>query len=275
MLQRIIFLCILTMASSLAPAMNHVYLDVVKMGEDKGADTIFVGMHYEARIFISNDAQLGEIRIAPRFWGGIVGKDGELEAGHFWEWLDVGGYGTTTKCVRVVPGSRMDPPSTVWDSLFTIFEWNMNEDSPDTLGVRGLANHVGLVPGGSQHMLSIHFTPRMPTYGMVMMWADTAHINPTGGLTFYDMGGTPIYPTFSTPGQWPIAIVCGDANGDGQANVGDAVFLINFVFKGGPAPIPLCVGDANADNGTNVGDAVYLINFVFKGGPAPNATCCP
>lgn len=29
---------------------------------------------------------------------------------------------------------------------------------------------------------------------------------------------------------------CGDVNGDGTANVGDAVFLINYVFKGGPAP---------------------------------------
>jgi M6 family metalloprotease-like protein len=73
----------------------------------------------------------------------------------------------------------------------------------------------------------------------------------------------------------PAPYVCGDANGDGQANVGDAVYLINFVFKGGPAPDPLCVGDANDDNGTNVGDAVYLINFVFKGGPAPMTTCCP
>jgi hypothetical protein len=70
-------------------------------------------------------------------------------------------------------------------------------------------------------------------------------------------------------------IVCGDANSDGQANVGDAVYLINFVFKGGPAPNPLCKGDANDDDGTNVGDAVYLINFVFKGGPAPVPGCCP
>lgn len=66
--------------------------------------------------------------------------------------------------------------------------------------------------------------------------------------------------------------VCGDANGDGQPNVGDAVFLINYVFKGGPAPEPLEGGDANCDNQVNVGDAVFLINFVFKGGTAP---CCP
>jgi hypothetical protein len=72
-----------------------------------------------------------------------------------------------------------------------------------------------------------------------------------------------------------IQTVCeckpGDANNDGQVNVGDAVYLINFVFKGGPAPKPYakCSGDANKDCQANVGDAVYVINFVFKGGPAP------
>jgi hypothetical protein len=63
--------------------------------------------------------------------------------------------------------------------------------------------------------------------------------------------------------------LCGDANMDGQANVGDAVFLINHIFKGGPAPEPLEAGDANFDSDINVGDAVYLINYVFKGGPEP------
>jgi hypothetical protein len=62
-----------------------------------------------------------------------------------------------------------------------------------------------------------------------------------------------------------------DANNDGQANVGDAVYMINFVFKGGPAPkpYPQCSGDANKDCQANVGDAVYIINYVFKGGPPP------
>jgi hypothetical protein len=65
---------------------------------------------------------------------------------------------------------------------------------------------------------------------------------------------------------------CGDANSDGQPNVGDAVFLINYVFKGGPAPDLLEAGDANCDGQVNIGDAVYLIAYVFNGGPMP---CCP
>ncbi len=78
-------------------------------------------------------------------------------------------------------------------------------------------------------------------------------------------------------GQGPPGLcgVCGDANGDGDLNVGDVVFLISYIFKGGPAPDPECRGDANGDGGTNVGDAVYLIAYVFKGGPPPVEGCCP
>jgi len=61
----------------------------------------------------------------------------------------------------------------------------------------------------------------------------------------------------------------GDANGDGLVNIGDAVSIVNYVFKGGPTPNPPEAGDANCDRAINVGDAVYIINFIFKGGPAP------
>ncbi len=71
----------------------------------------------------------------------------------------------------------------------------------------------------------------------------------------------------------PFECLClpGDANNDGSINVGDAVYIISYVFKGGPAPAPyaMCSGDPNVDCGGGVGDAVYLISYVFKGGPPP------
>jgi murein tripeptide amidase MpaA len=63
--------------------------------------------------------------------------------------------------------------------------------------------------------------------------------------------------------------VCGDGNGDGQVDLADAVAMVNYVFKGGPAPIPLPMGDATGDGDVNIADVVYLINYVFRGGPAP------
>ncbi len=66
--------------------------------------------------------------------------------------------------------------------------------------------------------------------------------------------------------------VCGDADADFTVNISDAIFLVNYIFKSGPAPNPLEAGDANGDGAVNVADAVYLIDYVFKGGPVP---VCP
>ncbi len=63
--------------------------------------------------------------------------------------------------------------------------------------------------------------------------------------------------------------VKGDANGDDQVSISDAVFLIQYIFAGGTAPIPIAAGDADCSGAVNISDAVYLINYIFAGGPAP------
>ncbi len=62
---------------------------------------------------------------------------------------------------------------------------------------------------------------------------------------------------------------CGDADGSGAISIGDAVFIINYIFGGGPSPSPACLGDADGSGSISIGDAVYIINFIFGGGPAP------
>ncbi len=66
---------------------------------------------------------------------------------------------------------------------------------------------------------------------------------------------------------------CGDADGNGSVSIGDAVFVINFIFGGGPAPVPQEAGDVDCSGGVSIGDAVYIISYVFGGGPAPCTDC--
>ena len=69
----------------------------------------------------------------------------------------------------------------------------------------------------------------------------------------------------------------GDVNRDGKKSVSDVVFLINYLFKGGPAPDPVDLGDANfceqnppvQPGQPTVADVVSLVNYLFKGGVAP------
>lgn len=81
-------------------------------------------------------------------------------------------------------------------------------------------------------------------------------------------------PTFPTK-QIPVTmnagqtIMVGDCNGDAIINITDAVYIINYIFGGGPAPNPLEAGDVQCDGMVNISDAVSLINFIFAGGEAP------
>jgi hypothetical protein len=67
--------------------------------------------------------------------------------------------------------------------------------------------------------------------------------------------------------------ICGDADGDEIVNISDAVYLISYIFGGGPAPDPLLAGDCDCDEIVNISDAVYLIAYIFGGGPEPCAEC--
>ncbi|MGB7063486.1 MAG: choice-of-anchor J domain-containing protein [Candidatus Zixiibacteriota bacterium] len=55
--------------------------------------------------------------------------------------------------------------------------------------------------------------------------------------------------------------------------LGDVVFLINYVLKGGPAPDPLCMGDCDPahDGVVDLADVVYLVQFLYQGGMPPLA----
>ncbi|PKK83577.1 MAG: hypothetical protein CVT49_08060 [candidate division Zixibacteria bacterium HGW-Zixibacteria-1] len=65
------------------------------------------------------------------------------------------------------------------------------------------------------------------------------------------------------------AYMAGDPNGSGTVNILDCTYIINYLYKGGPAPNPLQSGDVNGNGSTNILDVTYLINYLYKGGPAP------
>ncbi|MCX6831935.1 MAG: M14 family zinc carboxypeptidase [candidate division Zixibacteria bacterium] len=63
----------------------------------------------------------------------------------------------------------------------------------------------------------------------------------------------------------------GDADGSDTIDVSDAVYIIAYIFSGGPAPVPTGKGDTDCSNSIDISDAVFLISYIFSGGPAPCA----
>ena len=73
----------------------------------------------------------------------------------------------------------------------------------------------------------------------------------------------------SCDGQFP-----GDANSDGQLDVSDMSYLLNFLCLGGPAPNPLANGDPNGDCMIDSLDVTYISKWLFGGGPPPVGCTC-
>jgi hypothetical protein len=66
--------------------------------------------------------------------------------------------------------------------------------------------------------------------------------------------------------------ICGDVNTDGQFNIGDVVYFIQFYFMQGPPSENPQAGDVNNDGKYNLQDIVYMLNRIFFGGDDLN---CP
>jgi hypothetical protein len=73
--------------------------------------------------------------------------------------------------------------------------------------------------------------------------------------------------------DFSMPYLLGDVNTDRVINLGDVVYLINSIFRGGPAPYILILGDTNR-NGIPIelGDLVFLISYLYRGGPPPVKT---
>ena len=71
----------------------------------------------------------------------------------------------------------------------------------------------------------------------------------------------------------------GDVNTDGGYNIADPIYLLNYMFGGGPSPDCLDTADINDDGMINLADALYGLAAVhpgFSGMPVliPAPTSC-
>ena len=62
--------------------------------------------------------------------------------------------------------------------------------------------------------------------------------------------------------------VCGDIDNDGEGpNISDLVYLVDFMFNGGPPPPIMASADFDADDQITIADLVALVDFMFNDGP--------
>jgi hypothetical protein len=160
------------------------------------------------------------------------------------------------------------------DRLDTIF-WNANVRhanangvNPDTFqfyGWRTSPESIALLPGRGP-VITITLTPQSPGEAdfQLVSWRNKSQ----SLLVTEDRAA--VLPVFSGGHITVLPYLTGDASHDGVIDIGDVVYLINYLYKNGVAPDPLESGDANCDSVVDVSDVVFLINYLFKDGPAPS-----
>ncbi len=140
------------------------------------------------------------------------------------------------------------------------------------------------IPTGANTVnISVQKAGGLPVYGALVCLYKEGEVFETG---YTDASGQlTLYPDPLTSGQIKLTVTAhnllpfsdsievgtqkGDLNGDGQITVSDVVFLINYLYRGGPPPDPWELGDVNCDEEINLGDVVYLISYLFEDGPPP------
>jgi hypothetical protein len=60
-----------------------------------------------------------------------------------------------------------------------------------------------------------------------------------------------------------------DGDPDDIVDISDLVYLVDYMFIGGPPPPFPEETDMNGDGGIDISDLVYLVDYMFNGGPAP------
>ena len=95
----------------------------------------------------------------------------------------------------------------------------------------------------------------------------------------YPATGTVVRITTNKPNmnsdifEFSTGFACGDLNQSGGVSLSDVVYLVQYLFAGGPAPFSPANADVDCSGKVRINDCVYLINYIFLGGSSPCAAC--
>ena len=164
----------------------------------------------------------------------------------FWLWYDVTNYGVDGIHVQIV-----DAESGVPDTL-------------DFIGTGGALDSV-LNTGNDWLEYTYDLSGIPPGKTVSVRFSFTSDYQ-------YSQDGEGFYIDDVRVGTKAPTWLLGDVTGDGLVDASDIIFLINYLFRGGPAPDPLNKGDVTDDGEVTASDVVYLISYLYRGGPPPQPT---
>jgi len=182
---------------------------------------------------------------------------------------------------------RVDGEIPELSSLF--FHWRANDEwgggYPDSILLRGGVNPTGTSEGQLLLGLEALARPELPT-GVHSVAQVTLTLPPsdvdrqiTVGFCDVPAGNTPMVGDLFD-GMYALDVepcvieLDGNINGLGGFTSADIIYLVNYIFKSGPAPLPIvAAADVNCDEQVTTADILALVGQVFKAWPLPCEVC--
>jgi len=187
-----------------------------------------------AHILVLNDNPLGAM-ILPFIWSGPVSYDSVTFRESVFDDLEYRTVSPDTGANKVLIGAIpvSEPPIPPTGGLFATLCFT-------------LTSNTGLVAVDSS------FFPPVNHFAFT-----TAE--PKGYTPQFAIGDFPVLQ------YWP-----GDVTFDGIVNIGDIVFLLNYIYLNGPPPPHPISADVNEPDGViDIEDIIYLISYLCQSGPNP------
>jgi hypothetical protein len=187
---------------------NEVWISISPSG------SLRVGEPAELKVFMANQYEVQDLLLL----FAIYSPDSST-----WQWSD--------EIVSIVPGSRFEGVFELYYVAATPVPLSGGPIA-DTLSIHGSSiSPPGMANGELEHMLSINFTPISP--GIICI--DSTRVDPWWDdyWLFYP---PMLDPAWAGPFCFTVEPPKGDVDCSGEANVGDVVYLINWIFMGGPEP---------------------------------------
>lgn len=133
-------------------------------------------------------------------------------------------------------------------------------DDPTSGGTNFMQPDTGAI-------LNIYFNVPANAPGGAVMAIDS--ITASGKRPRYEALWGELVPVFSAGSIEIQSCARGDVDCSGEINIADLVYLVDYMFNGGPAPDPYDAGNINGIGLIDIADLVYFVDFMFNDGPPP------
>ena len=186
-------------------------------------ETLYVGQEVAFHVYVANSQSLGGFSLKARMradGGGAFQTVPQPDS--FQWWPDF-----------MIPNLESRFWGDDFDHLYSEFY-----KTHDTLLVFGVLAHSLVAPHVSAGPLAQAFDIHIMPTSAGTIAIDSFGYPPAGeGVSFTTVLGDDYVPAWNGPFEFTVLEAPpGDVNGDGVANVGDVVYLISWIFRGGPPP---------------------------------------